>query len=244
MKKLLFGLIILSLFGCSVDGVIKTDAKLSSETSSNKETSSKEEVKLKDVLVSKVQIISTDNLVVSEGAKVQVSGNVIYEDDTRDSAIEWSSSDNTILSVNSTTGDISGIKSGLATIVATSLKDKSKKDTLTVTVKKADVFEAITRVTPKESTLKVGETIQLQASIQMSDGKVSPNVVWKSANSSVALVTNGLVTAVGEGKTTITAVASGDSTKTAAATITVVGEDALIEKTPETSTIESNISAK
>ena len=198
------------------------NASSSNETSSSATNSAQDQpVKLKNVAVKRVQITSGDNIVINQGDKVELAGSILYEDNSRDSALSWSSSDTTIATINSTTGFVSGVKPGVTTIIAASLKDSSKKASATVTVKKADVVEALTRITPKEAVLFIGETIQLQASIQLSDGTVSPNVVWKSANSSVALVTNGLVTAIGKGTTTVTATAAGDSTKSAAATIIV-----------------------
>lgn len=176
---------------------------------------------IKNVPVKQVQIMSGDNLVVNQGDKVDVSANVIYEDNTRDSALIWTSSDSTVATINATTGAISGVKPGIATILAKSVKDTNKQASLTITVKKPDVVEALTRVTPDKATLAVGETVQLQASILLSDGSLSPNVIWKTSNTGVAVVTNGLVVAAGKGVATITAVAAGDSTRTASATITV-----------------------
>jgi hypothetical protein len=176
---------------------------------------------LKNAPVKQVQIMSGDTLVINQGDKVEASASVIYEDNTRDSALLWTSSDNTIATVNATTGAISGVKSGIATILARSVKDSSKQAMLTITVKKPDVVEALTRVTPDKATLAVGDTVQLQATILLSDGTLSPNVIWKTSNTAVAVVTNGLVVAAGKGVVTITAVAAGDSTRTASAMITV-----------------------
>jgi uncharacterized protein YjdB len=93
---------------------------------------------------------------------------------------------------------------------------------VTVTVRKGVVQEAIIRIDPASATLGVGETQQLAASVQMSDGTLSPNVRWESSNQGVAVVSGtGLVTAVGKGRAVITAIAAGDSTRRAACEITV-----------------------
>ena len=223
IKKVIISLVVFSLTSCSFSGSIpETNQK---NTSSTSNSGNKEQDKLKNVPVSKVQITSGDNIVIKEGDKIEVNSSVIYEDNSRDSATSWASSDNTIASINSTNGALSGVKAGVTTITAISLKDSSKKGSATVTVKKAEVVEAITKIDPKEATLKVGETVRLNAQIQMSDGTISPNIEWKSDNSSIALVSGGLVTAVGVGNTTITSIASGDSTKKASAKITVVGDN-------------------
>lgn len=227
MKKTLLLFFVLSFTACSFSGSITTSNEdkpqttISSSLSQNSDT----EQKLKNVNVSKVQITSGNNIVLTQGDKLDLVANVLYEDNTRDSAVTWSSSDNTIVAINSTTGAVSGVKDGLATVLAISIKDTGKKSSATVTVKKADVVEALTKITPKEASIKVGETVRLDAKIQMSDGTFSPNVVWKSDNTGIALVSGGLVTAIAEGTTTITAIASGDSTKKAMSKITVIGEN-------------------
>lgn len=223
MKKVLVVSLILSLTSCDLLGKITTTEQVKTNNSSSSENKGTD--KLKSVAVSKVQITSGDNIVLTAGDKLDLVSNVLYEDNTRDSAVTWSSSDNTIVSINPTTGAVSGVKDGLATILAVSIKDTSKKASATVTVKKADVVEALTKITPKEASIKVGETVRLDAKIQMSDGTFSPNVVWKSDNTGIALVSGGLVTAIAEGTTTITAIASGDSTKKAMSKITVIGEN-------------------
>lgn len=171
-------------------------------------------------VVSSVRV-TPDTLVITAGSARDMVGNVAYTDGSFDSAVQWSSSDDTILSVNPTTGRVSGVKPGIATVVAASTLDPSKKNTATVTVRSADVVEAFASIDPKEATLKVGDTVRLNATIRLSDGSESPNVTWMTDNSSVALVSNGLVTAIAPGTTTITAMAVGDSTKKASAMITV-----------------------
>lgn len=171
--------------------------------------------------VTRVNMSSGDNLVINTGARAQLEAHVLYADNSRDSALSWSSSDSTVATINPTTGFVSGVKPGITTVTATSIKDSSKQARLTITVKAPDVVEAITRIVPTQAELRIGQTLQFQASIQLSDGTLSPNVIWRSANSSIAIVTNGLVTAVGPGSTQITAVAAGDSSKTAVASITV-----------------------
>lgn len=227
MRKLV-ALLLTSMFfySCTVDskvnlnGAGKTEQK-DPQSSGNQDNKTDEPSKLKDLPVKEVQAIP-DTLIITEGNKVKGTASVIYNDNSRSSDLIWSSSDNTLAVVNSTTGEISGVKPGIVTIIATAQKDTSKRTSITVTVKKADVTEALTKITPSEATVKIGSTTRLSASIQMSDGTISPNVVWKSDNNSVALVSNGLITGIGEGSTTITASAEGDSTKKASANIIVI----------------------
>lgn len=218
MKKIIIASLFLSLNACvfTATGTLGPTGE-HNEHSSNPSTKPDE---LKNLPVKEVQAIP-DQLVMTEGGKLKANASVIYSDNSRNSDLLWSSSDNTIASVNNTTGDISGLKAGIVTIIATSQKDSNKRASITVTVKQADVVDALTKIDPKEATIKVGETTRFNASVQMSDGTVSPNVVWSSDNQAVALVSNGLVTGISEGTTTIIATAQGDSTKRVSAKITV-----------------------
>lgn len=208
LKRIMIISLFISLFSCSFS------------TTSN----SINDEKIKNLAVNKVQITSGDNLVISEGNRIYLNASVIYENNSRDSAINWSSSDNTIAVINSSSGSLSGVNSGVVTIIATALKDISKKAFITVTIKKEPILESIVEINPSGATLKVGETMKFNGQLKMSDGTVSPNIEWKSDNKDVASVSNGLVIAVGVGTTNITAIASGDYSKRASAKIIVYSE--------------------
>ncbi len=78
---------------------------------------------------------------------------------------------------------------------------------------------AVTSVTLNQVSieLKVGESVQLTATVQPSNA-TSKTIIWSSSNSSIASIANGLLTAIGEGSATITASAGG---KSATCTVTV-----------------------
>ncbi|MDD3938393.1 MAG: Ig-like domain-containing protein [Bacilli bacterium] len=61
------------------------------------------------------------------------------------------------------------------------------------------------------TSLSVGETETLIPSILPSNANPNPNISWSTGNSSVATVSNGLVTGVGEGTTNITVAATQNS---------------------------------
>ena len=79
-------------------------------------------------------------------------------------------------------------------------------------------------ITQASAELKVGETVQLTATVQPSNA-TQKTISWTSSNLSVATIANGLVTAVGEGKSTITASAGG---KNATCTVTVTKKIVLV----------------
>jgi trimeric autotransporter adhesin len=129
--------------------------------------------------------------------------------------VGWTSSDESIAIVSST-GRVSGLKTGSVTITASS---EGKSGTATVTVTAAPV--ATVTVAPSTLPLQVGQTGTLTATARDAANNVLADraVAWSSANTGIATVApNGTVTAVAPGTTTITATIEG---KTGSATVTV-----------------------
>lgn len=83
--------------------------------------------------------------------------------------------------------------------------------------KPSEIAVTSVNITQASAELKVGETVQLTATVQPNNA-TNKTITWTSSNQSVATISNGLVTAVGEGKSTITASAGG---KNATCTVTV-----------------------
>lgn len=215
-------ILILGSAGCTANGAL--NASLPAGVTSTADGTSNSPGHAGAKQVSSIRV-SPDNLVVTVGNAKELTGSVHYSDGTIDSSVNWSSSDDTIVSVNPTTGKLTGVKPGVTTIVASSIMDPSKTATVTVTIRSAEVVDAVTRVEPSEAAIMVGKTSRLNAQIQMSDGSISPNVVWSSDDESIAIVSNGLVTAIAPGETTIWATAAGDSTKKASAKVVVTSEE-------------------
>jgi uncharacterized protein YjdB len=152
------------------------------------------------------------------GAKVQLSAT------TKDSAgniltgraVTWSSNATGVATV-STSGMVTAVAPGSASITATS---EGKSGTATVTVALAPV--ASVAVTPASVSLIVGGTQQLSAVTKDSAGNVltGRTVTWASNASGIAGVSaSGLVTGVAAGSATITATSEGKS-GTSAVTVT------------------------
>ena len=77
------------------------------------------------------------------------------------------------------------------------------------TQKEQEVRVESVSVNPTTASLTIGETLQLKASVSPSSA-TKKDIIWSSSKPSVASVSaSGLVTAVGEGMTTITATADG-----------------------------------
>jgi uncharacterized protein YjdB len=163
-----------------------------------------------------------ESVVMSVGEARDMLATVRFSDGSFDGNVVWSTTDSRLLEVNPTTGRLSAQAEGVATLISTAITDPSKRALVTVTVRKGAVQEAIARIEPAVLRLTVGSVRQLSASVQMSDGSVSPNVRWETSHQGIALISpKGLVTAVGKGQATITVFASGDSTRRAVCEVTV-----------------------
>jgi uncharacterized protein YjdB len=133
-----------------------------------------------------------------------------------DRLVTWTSS-NTAAATVSSSGVVTGVAIGTATITATS---ETKSASATVTVTQAPV--STVSVTPQTPSVVIGTTTTLTALPRDANGVVLTGraVTWSSANTAVAIVSAaGAVTGVALGTATITATSEG---KAGTATVTVV----------------------
>ena len=156
--------------------------------------------------------LSQSSLILDEGATAQLIATVLPTDAT-DKTVTWSSSNPSVATVSD--GLVTAQQEG-TTLITASAGGQSAQ--CTVTVQKGVV--AVTEVTLSQTslTLDEGESATLTATVLPADATDKTTVTWSSSNSSVATVSGGVVTAVGEGTATITASAGG---KTAQCTVTV-----------------------
>lgn len=148
------------------------------------------------------------------GESLTLTATVLPED-AADPSLTWSSSDMNVATV-SDKGVVTALNAGTAIITAKANSiDESAKGpfsaTCTVTVVKAeDPEKKVTSVTlsPTESTLEIGGTMSLTATVLPEDA-TDPSLTWSSSDESVAVVSDkGVVTAVNAGNATITAKAN------------------------------------
>jgi uncharacterized protein YjdB len=125
-------------------------------------------------------------------------------------AVTWKSNDPEVAKVDQH-GVVKGVKSGQATITATSWGVDGKA---IVYVQSSEIDKPqIILVEPDSANVVVGEPVQLKAIVKDVTGKEldGRSVSWESTNRQVAIVSNdGIVTGMNPGQATITALAEGN----------------------------------
>ncbi|MDR1556107.1 MAG: Ig-like domain-containing protein, partial [Tannerellaceae bacterium] len=164
-------------------------------------------------------LLNKTSLSLGIGATEQLTATVLPSNAT-DKKVRWSSS-NLLVATVSSTGLVTGVSDGSATITVTTA-DGNKKATCNVSVISPI---SVTGVSLNKTSIPLGinATEQLTATVFPSNA-TNKNVSWESSNTTVASVSaNGLVTGKAEGSATITVITQ-DGNKTATCTVTVTGE--------------------
>ena len=159
--------------------------------------------------------LSSESISLVEGDSETLTATVSPSNATNKKVI-WTSTDGSIASVDN--GRVTALKPGNTTIKAKS-DDGGKTATCQVTVK-AEVYNVESVSLDKTNiTLTEGDSKTLTATVYP-DNATNKNVSWRSSNTSVATVNNGVVTAIKAGTATIT-VTTEDGGKTATCQVTV-----------------------
>ena len=124
----------------------------------------------------------------------------VKPDDATDKSVTWASSDASVVKVDN--GKVTALKSGIATISATS-GIWVAQCIVTVLVETESIS-----LDKRELTLAIDETATLTATITPVDA-TDKKITWTSSNESVADVYDGIVTAIAPGTATITAECGG-----------------------------------
>jgi hypothetical protein len=124
--------------------------------------------------------------------------------------VTWSSSAATVASVDASTGEVTALALGTATLTATTSDGKTATGTVTVN----PILVTAIIITPNTASIWIDSTVQLLAT-SMPENPTVFEPVWTSSDESIATVTQtGLVTGVSRGIATITA-SQGSVAKTA-----------------------------
>ena len=157
-------------------------------------------------------------LTLEVGQTVKLNAKLIPENAT-DKQLYWGTWDPDIASIDDE-GNVTGREPGTTTIYAYNPASRIRKECKVTVVETAQPV-AVTGVSLNKNTLSLteGENATLTATVEPANAD-NKNVIWTSADETVATVVNGKVTAVKEGTTTIT-VTTEDSGKTAECQVTV-----------------------
>lgn len=144
---------------------------------------------------------------IAVGEEVSFVAEVTYFDDETfeervDNNAEWSSNDESVATVEATTGLVKGNSAGLATITA-SAGDYSASVEIEV-VESGDIAVEEIVLSDSALTLYVNETHQLIAEV-LPDDATNKELLWESSEPTIASVEDGLVTAISAGEAIITA---------------------------------------
>lgn len=193
--------------GATGDAVVSAEMYYSDLDDNYLSTSANSKVTIK-VAANSISL-DKSTLSLERGAKSTLVATVDPSNTTED--IVWSSSNTSVATVNNV-GEVTAVGAGTATITA---KVGGKSATCRVTV-----LAPITKVSlnKTEMTLVKGQTGQLTVSYEPTVTTDDASPVWKSENSAVATVRDGVVTAVSAGTTNIVVTISG---KTATCKVTV-----------------------
>lgn len=179
-------------------------------TAGGKSATCKITVKKPVIPVTSVELDQTDiTLDAGETKTIQAT---VKPDNATDKTVTWSSSKTSVATVDNS-GKVTGVDNGIVSVTATSGgKSASCKVNVVVLVKSI-------ALDPISETIAVGkDPLTITATIIPANA-ADKSITWTSSKPEVATVSNGVVTAVAAGTTTITADASG---KTAKCDITVV----------------------
>ena len=176
------------------------------------------------VEVETISISGYESALTEVDATVQLMATVT-PDNATSKTVTWSTSNPEVATVDAT-GLVTAVANGKATITAT-----AGGETATCEVTVAIVVPVTGVALDKtEATLtEVGATVTLVATVSP-DNATNKTVTWESSNTEVATVVDGVVTAVANGKATITAKAG---EKTATCEVTVAIEEPETPETPE-----------
>ena len=157
-------------------------------------------------------VLDREDLSLYVGETQTLQATVLPENAT-DKTVTWESSNPNVAAVEE--GVVTANRTGTAIVTA---KAGEMVASCMVTVSNRPVIHVQSVTLNKESiTLEVGSSETLIATVSPADASY-PEVSWESSDAAVAVVENGVVTAVAEGKAVITASADG---KSASCTVTV-----------------------
>ena len=188
--------------------------------------------------------LSQSTLSMKKGETAALTVTITPENAT-DKAVDWTSSDTKIATVDST-GKVTAVSAGTASITCTAQDGSDKKATCKVTVTdptppKPSVVK-VAKITLNKTTASVGKgkAMQLTAIVTPTNA-TNKAVTWKSSNTKIATVSStGKVTAKAAGTVTITCMAQDGSGKKATCKVTVTESKPPVKPTVKVTKVTLN----
>lgn len=141
--------------------------------------------------------LNTTSLSLNVGDTTTLTATVLPSNATN-TDITWSSSENSVATVDN--GIITAISAGTATITVTTEDGNYTADCIVTVEEETPEIIGVTSVSLNTNSLllTVGGSSTLIATVLPSNA-TNQNVIWESSDTSVAIVTNGIVTAISAG---------------------------------------------
>ena len=202
------------------NGVIK-GLKVGKTTVSVKSSNSVEGIcnvevkeKPKNVIEAKSISLNASTKAINVGSSFNLTY-TISPSNTTINTVSWSSSDNSIATVNN--GTVVGIKAGTATITVKTSNGKAATCKVTVN----NVNPTGVSLNSTSSSISIGESINLVANVSPSNA-TNKSITWSSSDNNIATVNNGTVKGINAGTATITAKTSNGKTATCNVTVNYI----------------------
>jgi phosphate transport system substrate-binding protein len=160
-------------------------------------------------------VLRSKSINIMPGSKYSLAPAVIPED-ASDPILIFTSSDTEVATVSST-GMVTGVGAGSATITAKTKDGTNLTKTCQVTVSYPVTSVSLDKTTAK---LQVGKTLTLKATIDPSYA-TAKDVTWKSSDTAVATVSSAGIITAGKTGTAVITVTTKDGKKTATCKVTV-----------------------
>lgn len=177
------------------------------------------QVTVSGIPVTGVRLDRTSLIFTATGQSVTLTA-IIEPENATNRNVTWSTSNPNVAVVEN--GVVTAVGEGTAVITVTT-EDGGKTATCLVTVYIEQPIIPVESVRLDRTGLyltRAGQSVQLVATVEP-DNATNRNVTWSSSNTAVATVSNGKVTAVGNGEAVIT-VTTEDGGKTAACKVVVL----------------------